>query len=84
MARRLNFRVARINGAKLKLQGPSEGRKGRLLVTSEFVEEEVRPSLKDIICTWHGEKIDPICHLSFDELVVMDAAHAQLPYQSFP
>ncbi|KAG9134227.1 hypothetical protein Leryth_019170 [Lithospermum erythrorhizon] len=121
MARRLNFRVARINGAKLKLQGPSEGRKGRLLVTSEvfkvasevavvkfckvsgdsieytnFVEEEVRPSLKDIICSWHGEKIAPKCEssrptpndmhreLSFDELVVMDAAHAQPPYQSFP
>ncbi|OIS96115.1 PREDICTED: CBL-interacting serine/threonine-protein kinase 5-like [Nicotiana attenuata] len=35
LANKLNFRVARVNGSTLRLQGPSEGRKARLLVTIE-------------------------------------------------
>lgn len=82
VARGLNFKVGNEKGFKIRLQGPSEGRKGRLTVTAEvfevaaevsvvelsknsgdtleyakFCEEDVRPSLKDIVWTWQGENI---------------------------
>ncbi|KAJ8540549.1 hypothetical protein K7X08_035694 [Anisodus acutangulus] len=35
LANKLNFKVVRVNGSTLRLQGPSNGRKARLLVTIE-------------------------------------------------
>ncbi|KAL6985175.1 CBL-interacting serine/threonine-protein kinase 16 [Sarracenia purpurea var. burkii] len=80
VAKGLSFNVAHVKDFKLRLQGPSEGRKGRLSVTAEvfevapevalvefcksagdtleydkFCEDDVRPSLKDIVWTWQGD-----------------------------
>ncbi|KAI5669555.1 hypothetical protein M9H77_19408 [Catharanthus roseus] len=80
VAKRLNFKIAKGKDFTLRLLAPSEGRKGRLLVTAEvfkvapevavvefskssgdtleykkFCEEEIRPSLQDIIWTWQGD-----------------------------
>lgn len=79
LAKKLNFHVSS-KEFKIKMQGNSEGRKGKLSVTAEvfevaaelavveftkssgdtleyvqFCEEEVRPSLKDIVWSWQGE-----------------------------
>ncbi|KAJ7958500.1 Non-specific serine/threonine protein kinase [Quillaja saponaria] len=79
-AKGLNFKVAKVKDFKIKLQRPSEGRKGSLSVTAEvfevapavavvefsksagdsleyakFCEEDVRPSLKDVVWTWKGD-----------------------------
>ncbi|XP_050367127.1 CBL-interacting serine/threonine-protein kinase 5 [Argentina anserina] len=84
-AKSLSFKVGAVKDFKLRLQGPNEGRKGRLSMTAEvflvapevavvefsksagdtlefakFCEEDVRPSLKDIVWTWQGDgnKVD--------------------------
>ncbi|XP_016514613.1 CBL-interacting serine/threonine-protein kinase 25 [Nicotiana tabacum] len=79
-AKMMNFSIVFSKEFKVKMQGTSEGRKGKLSVMAEvfevapevavvefsksagdtfeyrkFCEEDVRPSLKDIVWTWQGE-----------------------------
>ncbi|CAN4100170.1 unnamed protein product [Withania somnifera] len=80
LAKKVNFQIVSAKEFKVKIQGTSEGRKGKLSVMAEvfevapevaivefsksagdtleyrkFYEEDVRPSLKDIVWTWQGE-----------------------------
>lgn len=80
LAKKVNFQIVSAKEFKIKMQGTSEGRKGKLSVMAEvfevapqvaivefsksagdtleyrkFYEEDVRPSLKDIVWTWQGE-----------------------------
>ncbi|XP_060168182.1 CBL-interacting serine/threonine-protein kinase 25-like [Lycium barbarum] len=80
LAKKVNFQIVSAKEFKVKMQGISEGRKGKLSVMAEvfevapevavvefsksagdtleyrkFYEEDVRPSLKDIVWTWQGE-----------------------------
>ncbi|XP_010519611.1 PREDICTED: CBL-interacting serine/threonine-protein kinase 5-like [Tarenaya hassleriana] len=80
VAKEMNMRVKKTKEFKVKMEGKTEGRKGRLSVTAEvfevapevavvelckssgdtleynrFYEEDVRPSLKDIVWTWQGD-----------------------------
>lgn len=80
LAKKLNFHIVTDKEFKVKMQGTSEGRKGKLTVMAEvfevapevaivefsksagdtleykkFCEEDIRPSLKDIVWTWQGE-----------------------------
>ncbi|XP_059299710.1 CBL-interacting serine/threonine-protein kinase 25-like [Lycium ferocissimum] len=80
LAKKVNFQIVSSKEFKVKMQGISEGRKGKLSVMAEvfevapevavvefsksagdtleyrkFYEEDVRPSLKDIVWTWQGE-----------------------------
>ncbi|XP_027339989.1 CBL-interacting serine/threonine-protein kinase 25-like isoform X2 [Abrus precatorius] len=84
VAKKLNFRVTGKKEFMVRMQGATEGRKGKLAMTVEvfevapevavvefsksagdtleylkFCEEEVRPSLKDIVWSWQG---DTNCH----------------------
>ncbi|CAN4128295.1 unnamed protein product [Withania somnifera] len=45
LAKKLNFKVARINGSTLRLQ------------VHQVFEEDVKPNLKDIVWTWHVEEV---------------------------
>ena len=83
MAKKLNFRVTG-KEFMVRMQGATEGRKGKLAMTVEvfevapevavvefaksagdtleyikFCEDQVRPSLKDIVWSWQG---DANCH----------------------
>jgi len=80
VAKKLNFRVTGKKEFTVRMQGATEGRKGKLGMTVEvfevapevavvefsksagdtleyikLCEEEVRPSLKDIVWTWQGD-----------------------------
>ncbi|KAJ8560651.1 hypothetical protein K7X08_022511 [Anisodus acutangulus] len=80
LAKKVNFQIVSAEEFKVKMQGISQGRKGKLSVMAEvfevapevavvefsksagdtleyrkFYEEDVRPSLKDIVWTWQGE-----------------------------
>jgi 5'-AMP-activated protein kinase catalytic alpha subunit len=80
VAKDLNLRVTGKKDFMVKMQGATEGRKGKLGMTVEvfevapevavvefsksagdtleyvkFCEEEVRPSLKDIVWSWQGD-----------------------------
>lgn len=80
LAKKVNFQIVCAKEFKVKMQGTSNGRKGKLSVMAEvfevapevtivefsksagdtleykkFCEEDVRPSLKDIVWTWQGE-----------------------------
>ncbi|PHT46016.1 CBL-interacting serine/threonine-protein kinase 25 [Capsicum baccatum] len=80
LAKKVNFQIVSAKEFKVKMQGTSDGRKGKLSVMAEvfevapevaivefsksagdtleytkFYEEDVRPSLKEIVWTWQGE-----------------------------
>ncbi|XP_016486416.1 CBL-interacting serine/threonine-protein kinase 25-like [Nicotiana tabacum] len=80
LAKKMNFKIESAKEFKVKMQGTSEGRKGKLSVMAEvfevapevavvefsksagdtfeyrkLCEEDIRPSLKDIVWTWQGE-----------------------------
>ncbi|KAI5414226.1 hypothetical protein KIW84_058386 [Lathyrus oleraceus] len=68
VAKKLNLKVTGKKDFMVRMQGMTEGRKGRLGMTVEFskssgdtleyvkfCEDEVRPSLKDIVWSWQGD-----------------------------
>ncbi|OIW09335.1 hypothetical protein TanjilG_01306 [Lupinus angustifolius] len=80
VAKKLNFRITGKKEYTVRMQGETEGRKGKLAMTVEvfelapevavveftksagdtleyikFCEDQVRPSLKDIVWTWQGD-----------------------------
>lgn len=80
VAKKLNFRITGKKEFMVRMQGETEGRKGKLAMTVEvfevaaevavveftksggdtleyikFCEDEVRPSLKDIVWSWQGD-----------------------------
>ncbi|CAL0332131.1 unnamed protein product [Lupinus luteus] len=80
VAKKLNFRITGKKEYTVRMQGETEGRKGKLAMTVEvfelapevavveftksagdtleyikFCEDQVRPSLKDIVWSWQGE-----------------------------
>ncbi|CAH8334494.1 unnamed protein product [Eruca vesicaria subsp. sativa] len=80
VGKEMGMKVKRTKDFKVKMEGKTEGRKGKIAVTAEvfevapevavvelcksagdtleynkLYEEEVRPALKDIVWSWHGD-----------------------------